>query len=100
MKKRRPAEEIVALVREAETEMAKGIGVEEVCRKLNVAPATLVRWRHRYGGLSTPEAKRLKELERENAQLHKLVARAELEKQILREALKHLGKGEARRTAG
>ena len=93
MKKRKVAEEIVALVREAENEMAKGTPVDEVCRKLNVAPATLVRWRHRYGGLSTPEAKRLKELERENAALHKLVARAELEKQILREALKHLGKG-------
>jgi len=92
VKKRRPAEEIVALVREAENDMAKGSPVEEVCRKLNIAPATLVRWRHRYGGLSTPEAKRLKELERENAQLHKIVARSELEKQILREALKRLGK--------
>jgi putative transposase len=93
VKKRKAADEIVAMVREAENEMAKGTPVDEVCRKLNVAPATLVRWRHRYGGLSTPEAKRLKELERENAALHKLVARAELEKQILREALKHLGKG-------
>lgn len=92
MKKRRPAEEIVALVRQAENEMAKGTPVEEVCRQLNVAPATLVRWRHRYGGLSTPEAKRLKELERENAQLHKIVARSELEKEILRAALKRLGK--------
>lgn len=92
MKKRRPAEEIVAMVREAENEISKGVPVEDVCRKLAVAPATLVRWRHRYGGLSSPEAKRLKELERENAQLHKIVARSELEKQILREALKRLGK--------
>ena len=92
MKKRRPAEEIVALVREAENELAKGTAVEEVCRKLNVAPATLVRWRHRYGGLSSPEAKRLKELERENAQLHKIVARGELEKQVMREVIKRLGK--------
>lgn len=92
MKKRRPAEEIVAMVREAENEIAKGTPVEQVCQKLNLAPATLVRWRHRYGGLSTPEAKRLKELERENAQLQKLVARAELEKDILRAALKRLGK--------
>lgn len=92
MKKRRPAEEIVALVRQAENDIATGTPVEEVCRKLNLAPATLVRWRHRYGGLSTTEAKRLKELERENVQLHKLVARAELEKDILRAAVKRLGK--------
>ena len=92
MKKRRPAEEIVGMVREAENEIAKGIPVEDVCRKLNIAPATLVRWRHCYGGLSSPEAKRLKELERENGQLHKLVAKAELEKDILRAALKRLGK--------
>jgi putative transposase len=92
VKKRRPAEEIVALVREAENELARGTAVEEVCRKLNVAPATLVRWRHRYGGLSSPEAKRLKELERENVQLHKIVARGELEKQVMREVIKRLGK--------
>lgn len=93
MKKRRPAEEIVAMVREAENDLAKGTPVEEVCRKLNVSPATLVRWRHRYGGLSTPEAKRLKELERENGQLKKLVAQSELEKQVMREVIKRLGKG-------
>ena len=92
MKKRRPAEEIVRMVREAENEISKGVPVEEVCRKLGVAQATLVRWRHRYGGLSTPEAKRLKELERENAQLNRIIARSELEKQIMREALKRLGK--------
>ena len=51
MKKRRPAEEIVTMVREAENGLAKDKSVEEVCRKLNVSPATLVRWRHRYGGL-------------------------------------------------
>ena len=92
MKKRRPAEEIVTMVREAENELAKGTPVEEVCRKLNVAPATLVRWRHRYGGLSSPEAKRLKALERENGQLKKLVAQGELEKQVMREVIQRLGK--------
>ena len=92
MKKRRPAEEIVTMVREAENDLAQGTPVEEVCRKLNVSAATLVRWRHRYGGLSSPEAKRLKELERENGQLKKLVAQAELEKQVMREVIKRLGK--------
>lgn len=92
MKKRRPAEEIVALVREAENDLAKGTPVEEVCRKMNIAPATLVRWRHRYGGLSSPEAKHLKELERENVQLKKIVAQSELEKQVMKEVIKRLGK--------
>ena len=92
MKKRRPSEEIIVMVREAEGEIARGVPVEEVCRKLEISTATLVRWRHRYGGLSSPEAKKLKELERENVQLKKLVAEGELEKQVMREVIKRLGK--------
>lgn len=92
MKRRRPAEEIVRLVREAENDIGNGVPVEEVCRKLEVSAATLVRWRQRYGGLSTPEAKRLKELETENTRLKKALAESELDKQILKEAVKRLGK--------
>lgn len=66
MKKRHKPEEVVAKVREAEVEMGKGVPVDEVCRKLGISEATLFRWRHQYGGLSTPEAKRLRALEREN----------------------------------
>ena len=69
MKKRHTPEEVVVKVREAEFEMGKGVPVDEVCRKLGISEATLFRWRHRYGGLSTPEAKRLKGLERENRDL-------------------------------
>lgn len=88
MKRRRKAEEIVPLVREAEGQLAAGKPVEEVCRTLAISEATLVRWRHRYGGLSTPEAKRLKALEKENARLKTLLAEAELAKRILKEALR------------
>ena len=93
MKKKHKPEEIVAMVREAEMDLGKGVPIEEVCRKLDISQPTLFRWRHRYGGLSTPEAKRLRELERENKDLKEMLAEAELAKKILRAALKHLGKG-------
>jgi transposase-like protein len=92
VKKRYTPEEVVAKVREAEVDLGKGVPVEEVCRKLDVSPPTLFRWRHRYGGLSTPEAKRLKELERENKDLKEMLADAELAKKVLKAALNHLGK--------
>ncbi len=88
MKKRYKAEEIVAIIREAETELNKGASPEEVCRKLQISEATLFRWRQKYGGLSTSEARRLRELERENADLKHLLADAELAKRILKVALK------------
>jgi len=93
VKKRFKAEEKVAKVREAETEMGRGVPVEEVCRKMEISEATLFRWRHQFGGMTTPEAKRLKALEHENAELKHIVAELELDKRILKVALKHLGKG-------
>ena len=92
MKKRYAAEEMVRLVREAEALLAQGRPVEEVVRQLGISDSTLVRWRHRFGGLSTPEAKRLKDLERENAELKAALAEAELAKRVLKAALDHLGK--------
>lgn len=92
MKKRHKPEEIVAKVREAEVEMGKGIPAEEVCRKLGISEATLFRWRQRYGGLSTPEAKRLKALEKENRDLKEMLAESELARRVLQVAMKHLGK--------
>ncbi len=88
MKGRRTAEQIVPLVREAEEALAQGKTVEDVCKNLVVSKATLVRWRHKYGGLGTPEAKRLRELEKENATLKHLLAESELEKRILKVALR------------
>jgi len=92
VKKRHQAEEVVRIVREAETLLAQQKPIEEVCRDLGISESTLVRWRHRYGGLSTPEAKRLREMERENTELKHIVAELELDKRILKAALKHLGK--------
>ena len=66
--------------------LSQGNTVPEVCRKIGVTDQTYYRWRKEYGGVRTDQAKRLKELERENARLKKLVAEAELDKAILREA--------------
>ena len=85
-KKRHTTEQIISKLREAEVELAKGQSVAQACRKLAVTEQTYYRWRKEYGGLRMDQAKRLKELERENARLKKLVAEAELNKAILREA--------------
>ena len=80
------AEQIIPMLREAEILMAKGSKVPAVCKKLGISEQTYYRWRKRYGGLRTDQAKRFKELERENLRLKKLLAEAELDKAILREA--------------
>lgn len=58
--------------------------VEEVCRQLGIAPSTWARWLNQYGGMKADDAKRLKELEGENARLKKLLAEAELDKSMLK----------------
>ena len=88
-KQRHTAEQIISKLREAEVELAKGLKVPQICKKLEVAEQTYYRWRKEYGGLRTDQAKRLKDLERENARLKKLLAEAELDKAILREAATH-----------
>ena len=64
----------------------KGSSVAAVCKLLGVTEQTYYRWRKEYGGLKTDQAKKLKELERENARLKRLLADAELDKAILKEA--------------
>lgn len=64
----------------------QGLTISECCRKIGVTDNTYYRWKKEYGGLNLDQAKRLKELEAENARLKKLVAEAELDKAILREA--------------
>lgn len=86
--KRHRPEEIVGKVREAETAIGRGTPVAEVARQLGVSEMTLTRWRQRYGGLSTPEAKRLKGLEKEVGRLRSIIVDLELDKRILQEALK------------
>ncbi len=71
-RKRHTAEQIIAKLREAEVELAKGQPLAEVVRKLEIAEQTYSRWRKEYGGLRVDQAKRLKELEKENARLKSL----------------------------
>ena len=79
-------EQIIAKLREADGLLAGGASLGQVCQKLEVCEATLHRWRNQYGGLKSSEAKRLKELELENARLKRLVADQALDLQILKEA--------------
>jgi transposase-like protein len=84
--KRLKAEQIIPKLREAEVELAKGRTVSQVVKNLGVTEQTYYRWRKEFGGLRMDQAKRLKELIKENARLKKLVAEAELDKAILKEA--------------
>ncbi len=85
-RKRHTAEDIINELREDEIALAKGMAVPEVCRKLGVTEQTYYRWRKEYGGLSRDQAKRLRELEQENARLKKLVVDTSLDSAILKEA--------------
>ena len=87
-RKRHDAAQIIAKLREAEAELARGKRTGEICRKLGITEQTYYRWRKEYGGLRTDQARRLKELERENARLKKLVADQALDVVILKEAAK------------
>jgi putative transposase len=82
------AEEIIGKLREAEVALSKGATVGEVIRRLGVSEPTYYRWRKEYGGLQVDQARRLKELERENARLKKLVAEQALDNDILRETVR------------
>ena len=84
-RKRYGAEEIIGKLREAEVGLAQGQSVGQVVRKLGVSEQTYYRWRREYGGLRVDQAKRFKELERENTQLKKIVAEQALDNAMLRE---------------
>jgi putative transposase len=78
-------EQIVRRLRQAEGKLASGSTVAEVARELGISEATYHRWKNQYSGMSTSEAKRLKELENENVRLKKLLAEKELDIDILKE---------------
>lgn len=86
-RKRHSPEQIIAKLREAEAGLSGGQTIGQVCQKLAVSEQTFHRWRNQYGGLKANDAKRLKELERENTRLKKAVADLTLDKAILKEAL-------------
>jgi putative transposase len=85
-RKRYPSEQIIIHLREAEVELAKGQSTAEVCRKLGITEQTYYRWRKEYGSLRVDQVRRLKDLEKENARLKKLVADQALDLAILKEA--------------
>ena len=85
-RKRHSAEEIVNRLRQADVLISQGQTVSQACKQIGITDQTYYRWRKEYGGLKKDQAKRLKELERENTRLKKLLADAELDKAILREA--------------
>ncbi len=85
-RKRHSAEEIVNTLREADVLLAQGQMVAQACKQIGINDQTYYRWRRAYGGLKVDQAKRFKELERENGRLKRLLADAELDKAILREA--------------
>lgn len=84
--KRFSAEQIVNKLRQAEVELSQGQALSLITKGLGITEQTYYRWRKEYGGVKTDQAKRLKDLERENTRLKKLLAEAELDKAILREA--------------
>jgi putative transposase len=79
-------EQIINKLREAEIHINQGISIAEASRKIGVTEQTYYRWRREYGGLRIEQARKLKSLEKENAQLKKLVADLSLDNAILKEA--------------
>ena len=84
-RKRHSPEQIVRKLMSADRLLAEGKDVGDVCRELQVSEQTYYRWRNQFGGLKADDAKRLKDLEKENSTLKRLLADAELEKAVLKE---------------
>ena len=84
-RKRFTTEQIITKLREAEVELAKGKAVPLVCKQLGVSEQTYYRWRKVYGGMKVDQARKLKELEAENARLKRAVADLTVDKLILKE---------------
>ncbi len=84
MKKRFTEDQIIGFLREAEA----GMPVKDLCRKHGFSEASYYLWRSKFGGMSVPEAKRLKDLESENGRLKKLLAEQLLENEVIKEALR------------
>ena len=85
-RKRFSSEQIIVKLREAEVIESKGLTQVEAAKKLGIAEQTLIRWRKEYGGLRVDQARRFKELEKENIRLKRLVADLSLDKAILKDA--------------
>jgi len=84
VKKRFTEEQIIGFLREADA----GLPIKELCRKHGFSEASYYLWRSKFGGMSVPDAKRLKELETENTRLKKLLAEQMLENEVIRDVLR------------
>ncbi|SHM20477.1 putative transposase [Rhodanobacter sp. OK091] len=84
MKKRFTEEQIIGFLREADA----GLPIKELCRKHGFSEASYYLWRSKFGGMSVPDAKRLKELETENTRLKKLLAEQMLENEVIKDVLR------------
>ncbi len=89
MKKRYTWNQIVANLRQADVLIGKGNTVPEVCREIEVSQQTYYRWRQKYGGMSPEMVKELKELQKENVRLKRIVADQAIDMAILKEAAKN-----------
>ena len=78
-------EQIVVMLRQIEVQLAQGMSLALACKEAGISEQSYYRWRREYGGIAVEQAKRLKELERENARLRRLVADLSLEKQVLKD---------------
>jgi len=87
-RKRYTAEQIIRHLRQAEVLSSQGRSVPEICREIGVTENTYYRWRKEYGGMGLNQARRLKELERENSRLKRAVVDLTLDNLILKEASK------------
>jgi transposase-like protein len=84
-KKRFSPEQIVTLLRQVEVTMGQGKSAQLACREAGISEQNFYRWRKEYGGLDLDQARRMKDLEKENARLKRLVADLSLEKQVLKD---------------
>jgi len=84
-RKRYTPEEIIQHLRTVELEMGKGLKLEAASKKIGVTPQTIIRWRNEYGGLKVEQAKRLRELEKENTRLKRIVADQALDMAVLKD---------------
>jgi transposase-like protein len=83
--RRHTAEQIISILRQVEIALGNGKTTPQACREAGITVQTFYRWRKEYGGLKLDQARRLKELEKENSRLKRVVAELSLEKQILKD---------------
>jgi len=86
MKNKYGAEQIIGILRKCDVLLSQGKSIIDICRELGISDATYYKWRKAYGGMKVDQAKRLKELEKENLRLKRAIADLTLDKLILKEA--------------